>query len=158
MRATMHLVMSSLASSGAPLYTATVAMATQPALDAPGRLVSDDGALALVLRPPMQTGGRGNGTDAEQLFAAGLAASFHAALTGAAESQGIHLQGRIGIVASVHLAPDPSETGLRLAVELEVALPAMAPDVAQALMLEAERVCPYAKMARSGICSNFILR
>jgi lipoyl-dependent peroxiredoxin len=138
-------------------YTATVAMAIQQALDVPGRVISDDGALALVLRTPAAPGGRGAGTNPEQLLAAGLAASFHAALAMAAESKAIRLQGRIGIVTHVHLTPDPLENGLRLSAELEVALPPMAPEDARTLMLEAERTCPYAKMARSGIRSSFVL-
>ena len=73
-------------------------------------------------------------------------------------ASGIRLVGSIGIVASVHLCRDLSEQGLFLAAELEVALPPMAREDAQSLIFEAERMCPYAKMARSGIRSTFILR
>jgi osmotically inducible protein OsmC len=142
------------------LYTATVAMAAEAASPAPsaGRAVSDDGALALVLRRPTEPGGQGGGTNPEQLFAAGLAAGFHGALTMVALSRGIRLSGKVGIVASVHLCRDSSEEGFLLAAELEVALPSVDPEEARSLMLEAERMCPYAKMARAGMRSAFILR
>ena len=143
-----------------PIYTATVAMAAQGMLhqQASARAVSDDGALALVLRPPAALGGRGAGTNAEQLLAAGIAAGFHGALMLVALSKGMQLAGTVSIVASVQLERDPFEDGFSLALELEVALPAMATSDAQSLMLAAERQCAYAKMARSGIRSSFILR
>ena len=143
-----------------PLYTATVAVAGESALHArfSGRAISDDGSLALVLRPPTELGGQGGGTNPEQLFAAGLAASFHEALTAVARAKGIRLAGSIDIVASVHLCSDRSDDGLFLRAELEVALPAMQPGEARSLMLEAERTCPYAKMTRTGLRAMFTLR
>jgi Ohr subfamily peroxiredoxin len=143
-----------------PLYTATVAVASEAAAHArfSGRAISDDGSLALVLRSPAELGGQGGGTNPEQLFAAGLAASFHEALATVARAKGIHLAGGIGIVASVHLCGDPPDEGLFLTAELEVALPAMRPDEARSLMSEAERTCPYAKMTRTGLRAMFTLR
>ena len=142
------------------VYTATVAMASEEAADArvSGKAVSDDGSLALVLQLPTELGGPGGGTNPEQLFAAGLAASFHGALTTAARAKGIRLAGSIGIVASVHLCDDPPEEGLFLTAELDVALPTMKPEEARSLMSEAERTCPYAKMTRTGLQAMFTLR
>jgi osmotically inducible protein OsmC len=144
------------------LYTATVAMASQAASSArssrSARAVSDDGALALVVRTPSEGGGEGGGTNAEQLFAADLAASFHGALTMVAQARGIALGGDVGIVASVHLRREAPEEGLCFTAEIEVALPAMERAQAHSLMCDAERLCPYARMARSGMRSNFILR
>ena len=143
-----------------PLYTATVAVASEAAAHAgfSGRAISDDGSLALALRLPIELGGQGGGTNPEQLFAAGLAASFHAALTTVARAKGIHFAGSIGIVASVHLCGDRPDEGLFLTAELEVALPAMQPEQARSLMSEAERTCPYAKMTRTGLRTMFTLR
>jgi Ohr subfamily peroxiredoxin len=143
-----------------PLYTATVAVASKAAAHArsSGRAISDDGSLVLVLRSPTELGGQGGGTNPEQLFAAGLAASFHEALATAARTKGIHLPGGIDIVASVHLCGDPPDKGLFLTAELEVALPAIRLDEARSLMSEAERTCPYAKMTRTGLRAMFTLR
>jgi Ohr subfamily peroxiredoxin len=143
-----------------PLYTATVAVAGESALHArfSGRAISDDGSLALVLRPPTELGGQGGGTNPEQLFAAGLAASFHEALTTLARAKRIRLAGSIDIVASVHLRGDRLGEGLFLTAELDVGLPVMQADVAHALMSEAERMCPYAKMTGTGLRVMFTLR
>jgi Ohr subfamily peroxiredoxin len=103
-------------------------------------------------------GGQGGGTNPEQLFAAGLAASFHEALTTVARAKGFRLAGGIGIVARVHLCDAPPEEGLFLTAELDVALPAMQPEEASSLMSEAERTCPYAKMTRAGLRAMFTLR
>jgi len=51
-----------------------------------------------------------------------------------------------------------SEEGIGPVPRRRTALPPMAPEHAQSLMFEAQRMCPYAKMARSGIHSTFILR
>lgn len=143
-----------------PLYTATVAVAGESALHArfSGRAISDDGSLALVLRLPTELGGQGGGTNPEQLFAAGLAASFHEALTTLARAKGIRLAGSIDIVASVHLHGDRLGEGLFLTAELEVGLPAMQADEAHSLMSDAERMCPYAKMTGTGLRAMFTLR
>jgi osmotically inducible protein OsmC len=143
-----------------PRRTATVAMTTRGVLHTheAGRVVSDDGALALVVRSSSDAGGAVVGTTAEQLLAAGLAASFHGALSAAALTKGIQLVGSIDIVATVQVACDPFEAGVCLSAELEVSLPPLAREDERALVLEAERLCPYAKMARSGIRSTFILR
>ncbi|HLL33193.1 MAG TPA: Ohr family peroxiredoxin, partial [Streptomyces sp.] len=58
------------------LYTA-VATATH---GREGRAVSSDGTLDLPLAMPAQLGGNGQGTNPEQLFAAGYAACFGSAL------------------------------------------------------------------------------
>lgn len=70
------------------------------------------------------------------------------------------LAGPIGIVASVRLCEDLPGDELRLAAELEVALPEIPQAEAQALMFEAQRRCrcPCARMARAGMQILFILR
>ena len=46
-----------------------------------GRAVSSDGLLDVTLAPPKSLGGNGQGTNPEQLFAAGYAACFASALS-----------------------------------------------------------------------------
>jgi len=140
------------------LSTGTVALATDPTCHSrPTRAVSDDGALALMLRPVSGQGVASGGTNAEQLFAAGLAASFQCALARVARSGGIALKGPVGIVASVHLCGGADEA-LALNAELEVAMPEMSASDAKALMFETQRNCPYARMARASMQISFILR
>jgi lipoyl-dependent peroxiredoxin len=143
-----------------PLYTATVAVSGGEVGNAraSGKAVSDDGALDLVLRLPSELGGNGAGTNPEQLFAAGFAACLHGTLTLVAASRDIRLPRNFGIVASVAFCRDPSDGMFLITADLDVALPAMDPDVAQSLMEETKRVCPYAKMARTGTRSTINLR
>jgi lipoyl-dependent peroxiredoxin len=140
--------------------TATVAMTTRGVLHtrAVGRVVSDDGALALVVRSRSHAPDDAIGATAEQLLAAGLAAGFHDALGLAAQTMGIRLVGSVDIVVTVRIDSDPLAAGMCLSAELEVSLPPLDRDDERSLMLEAERLCPFAKLTRSGIRSSFILR
>ncbi len=65
-----------------PLYTAvvTVTPGQEGHARMSGHAESEDGLLALELAMPQELGGRGQGTNPEQLFAAGYAACFHGAL------------------------------------------------------------------------------
>lgn len=45
-----------------------------------GHTASDDGKLDVTVAPPKEMGGNGQGTNPEQLFAAGFASCFHSAL------------------------------------------------------------------------------
>ncbi|HEV8211721.1 MAG TPA: hypothetical protein VGP77_16460, partial [Vicinamibacterales bacterium] len=94
-------------------------MTTRGVVEAPatGRLVSDDGALALVLRSPIDSLGDRGGTTAEQLLAAGLAAGFEGALRRAALARNIRLVGSIDIIASVQLVLDIHGDGVCLNAE-----------------------------------------
>ena len=59
------------------LYTAE---ATSSGDGRNGHVVSSDGRLDFDLAMPPEMGGTGNGTNPEQLFAAGYSACFHSAL------------------------------------------------------------------------------
>ncbi|HWM35552.1 MAG TPA: Ohr family peroxiredoxin, partial [Streptomyces sp.] len=45
-----------------------------------GRVASDDGKIDVVVNPPKELGGSGEGTNPEQLFAAGFSSCFQSAL------------------------------------------------------------------------------
>ncbi|KIQ35325.1 peroxiredoxin [Variovorax paradoxus] len=139
-----------------PLYTTTVAVSGGEARHAraSGRAVSDDGNLDLVLRLPEALGGNGGGTNPEQLFAAGFAACFHGAMTLVAAARKIRLPHDIDIAATVTFGRDPADGLFLLRADLSVSLPAMDAEDAAALVAQAEKVCPYAKMARTGMQST----
>ena len=61
------------------LYTA-VATATH---GRDGRAFTNDGKVDVKLAPPVELGGNGEGTNPEQLFAAGYSACFASAISGA---------------------------------------------------------------------------
>jgi lipoyl-dependent peroxiredoxin len=126
------------------LYTA-VATATA---GREGRAKSDDGLLDVTLTPPKALGGSGTGTNPEQLFAAGYAACFGSALGHIARLQKI-TTGPVSVTAHVSLGPVGRAFGL--AVALEIAIPELPRDQAEALVKQAHEVCPYSNATRGNI-------
>ena len=127
-------------------YTA-IAHATGGGRD--GRVRSEDDLIDLDTRPPKEMGGTGEGTNPEQLFAAGYAACFLSAM---------HLVGRklgvdttdAGVSASVGIGPN-GEGGFGLAVELHIYIPAVPAERRQELADAAHTVCPYSNATRGNI-------
>lgn len=111
-----------------------------------GAAHSSDGRLDLKLSTP---GGPGQGTNPEQLFAAGWSACFEGAMTIAAKAKGITLPSDLAIDAEVALRH--GEGGYSLAARLNVSVPGVDPDVARELIETAHRTCPYSKAIKGNI-------
>jgi Ohr subfamily peroxiredoxin len=111
---------------------------------------SDDGNLDLQLRLPPAMGGPGGGTNPEQLFAAGFAACFHGALSLLAARDGIPVADA-SVTAAVAFGRDPVDGLYALTAKVEIRLPGVDRAVAEELVRNTERLCPYAKMVRAGI-------
>lgn len=126
------------------LYTAT-ATATS---GRDGRTATDDGKLDLALSLPPALGGNGAGTNPEQLFAAGYAACFGSAAAHVARAMKLKT-GPIAVTAKVSIGPVGQRFGL--AVALEVTVPELARDQAEALIKAAHEVCPYSNATRGNI-------
>src|SRR5919112_1941424 len=126
------------------LYTA---VATADGGRAGGRVTSDDGNLDLPIASPKDLGGSGEGTNPEQLFAAGYAACFGSAveLVGRRMKQDVsdaRVTAHVGLGAV-------GDGGFGLEVELHVDLPHA--DDAQAVVEKAHEVCPYSNATRGNI-------
>jgi len=113
---------------------------------------SDDGALQVALRLPPELGGPGGGTNPEQLFAAGYAACFHGALSLLAAQAGLAIADA-AVTVSVAFGRDPVDGLYALVAHVTIHLPGLDQAVAEELVRNTERLCPYAKMARRGIDS-----
>ena len=135
-----------------PLYTGRVRVTGGEAAPAraSGIARSDDGALDVHLRLPVELGGPGGGTNPEQLFAASYAACFHGALMLLATRSGIALVDNV-VEAAVTFARDPVDGRFLLQAEIRVSLPGVDRHLAAELVRNTERICPYAKMFRQGI-------
>jgi Ohr subfamily peroxiredoxin len=130
-----------------PLYTAE-AHVTGGRVKGHGR--SSDGVLEVDLRIPAELGGEGGGTNPEELFAVGFAACFESALSTVARRTKDD-PGDVAIDSKVMLLPT-EQRGFKLAVELDVTLPAIEePDKAIELVRAAHRVCPYSNATRDNI-------
>jgi Ohr subfamily peroxiredoxin len=128
------------------LYTAE-ALATGEGRDGHGR--TSDGRLDLDLATPTELGGSGNGANPEQLFAVGYAACFHSALRLVARQEKADVSDS-AVGARVSLGQIDGG-GFGLAVELEITLPNLDHDAAQALAEKAHQVCPYSNATRGNI-------
>lgn len=114
-----------------------------------GHVVTKDGLLDTDLRIPQEMGGPGGGLNPEALFAAGYAACFHGALQAVARGQNVTLEDT-SVGSRVHIGPN-GEGGFQLSVELEVVIPNLPHDEAQALADAAHQVCPYSNATRGNI-------
>ena len=128
------------------LYTAE-ALATGAGRD--GRVATSEGSLELDLAIPKEMGGSGDGANPEQLFAAGYAACFHSALQSVARTQKVKISDS-SVGARVQIGSN-GEGGFGLAVQLEVVIPDLPHDQAQALADAAHKVCPYSNATRGNI-------
>ncbi|KAG0766972.1 hypothetical protein G6F22_017728 [Rhizopus arrhizus] len=97
-------------------------------------------------------GGTGGGTNPEQLFAAGYAACFHGALSMLAERAGLAIPDA-SVTATVSFGRDPVDGLYTLTANINIHLPGVARAVAEELVRNTERLCPYSKMAQDGINS-----
>nr|WP_201469434.1 organic hydroperoxide resistance protein [Microbacterium hydrocarbonoxydans] len=128
------------------LYTAE-ALATGAGRN--GRVTTGEGRLDLDLAIPKEMGGSGDGANPEQLFAAGYAACFHSALQTVARTQKVKITDS-SVGARVQIGSN-GEGGFGLAVQLEVVIPDLPHDQAQALADAAHQVCPYSNATRGNI-------
>ena len=107
---------------------------------------SSDGRLEVKLSRP---GTAGNGTNPEQLFAAGWSACFEGAMGLAALKRKVSLPADLAIDAEVDLGTTGG--GYVLQARLNVSLPGVERELAQALVDEAHQTCPYSKATRGNI-------
>lgn len=107
---------------------------------------TSDGRLDVKLSSP---GAAGGGTNPEQLFAAGWSACFLSAIALAASQKKVALPADRTIDAEVDLGTN--EGGYLLRARLNVSLPGVPREVAQALVDAAHQICPYSKATRGNI-------
>ena len=91
----------------------------------------------------------GNGTNPEQLFAAGWSACFMGAMRVAAAKMKTRVPVEAAIDAEVDLCDTDGEYFLQ--ARLNVSLPGVEREVAQALVDAAHETCPYSKATRGNI-------
>jgi Ohr subfamily peroxiredoxin len=114
-----------------------------------GTSKSSDGHLEVKLAPPKEMGGNGDGTNPEQLFAAGYSACFLGAMKHVAASQKKTLPAGTSITADVGIGPIPAGFGIQVA--MAITIPGMERSEAEALVQAAHGVCPYSNATRGNI-------
>jgi lipoyl-dependent peroxiredoxin len=115
-----------------------------------GKAVSSDGKLDVRLSPPPALGGSGDGTNPEQLFAAGYAACFSSAISAVARGTGQDVKD-VSVTAEVGIGGSVAD-GFNLSVVLRVELPDhLSGEAGQDLVAKAHQVCPYSNATRGNI-------
>lgn len=116
-----------------------------------GRATSSDKALDVALSTPKQLGGAGGeGSNPEQLFAAGYAACFLSAMKLVGGALKTPVPAAASVSAETAIGPNGAG-GFGLAVRLAVRIPGMAQAAAEAVVAKAHEVCPYSNATRGNI-------
>jgi lipoyl-dependent peroxiredoxin len=113
-----------------------------------GRARAESGRLDLQLDRPQEQGGKGEGTNPEELFALGYGACFQGALGAVAGKQGIDTSASELDIA-VGFGPESNSFGLT--VDITVTIPGVDDETAQRLAEETHQFCPYSKATRGNI-------
>lgn len=115
-----------------------------------GRAISSDGVLDVALTTPRELGGAGGeGTNPEQLFAAGYSACFIGAMKVVAGKAKLPMPADASVEGLVGIGP--TNGGFGIQVELRISLPGMDEDQANQLIEQAHQVCPYSNATRGNI-------
>lgn len=115
-----------------------------------GRATSADDQIDLKLTTPKALGGAGgDGTNPEQLFAAGYSACFIGAMKVVAGKQNVSLPQDLSVTGEVGIGPSGEAFGIE--VMLNISLPGMDKDQADKLVEAAHQVCPYSNATRGNI-------
>ncbi|EYT77922.1 MULTISPECIES: organic hydroperoxide resistance protein [unclassified Streptomyces] len=133
------------------LYTA-VATATH---GREGRAYSSDGKLDVQLAAPVELGGDGQGTNPEQMFAAGYAACFAGALALVGRRAKVDVS---DAAVTGEVAFGKKGEGFALAVTLRIELPESVDEATgRELVEQAHQVCPYSNATRGNIPVDLVI-
>lgn len=120
-----------------------------------GRATADDGRLDVELALPAALGGQGNGTNPEQLFAAGYAGCFLASIRFAAGQMKLET-GDVQADATILLGPhDDGRFGLKARIEAQV--PRLAGEDLDRVIAEAKRICAYTNATHGNVETTFVV-
>ncbi|WP_294262046.1 organic hydroperoxide resistance protein [uncultured Sphingomonas sp.] len=116
-----------------------------------GTAKSADGALDVALSTPKELGGAGGeGTNPEQLFAAGYSACFIGALKVAGQQLKLKVPAETSVTATVGIGPR-LEGGFGITADLVVDLPGLDRADAERLVELAHQTCPYSNATRGNV-------
>lgn len=116
-----------------------------------GHVHSASGRIDLDTRPPRELGGTGDGTNPEELFSAAYAACFLGALRLVAKRSAIALDDATDVTVQVALGKDTATEEFGLTGTITGHLPGISQAVADDLVAQAHRVCPYSRATRGNV-------
>lgn len=120
-----------------------------------GRAYTSDGKLDVRLDLPVEIGGKGEGTNPEQLFAAGYAACFATALATVGSRAEVDVS-EAAVTAEVGVRKQGEAFGL--IVTLRVELPDGVDEATgRKLVDQAHEICPYSNATRGNIPVDLVI-
>ncbi|MFM9376948.1 Ohr family peroxiredoxin [Gordonia sp. VNK21] len=131
-----------------PIYTVS---STSTGGGRDGKVASDAGHVDLVMAPPTEMGGNGQGANPEELFSAGYAACFMGALRHTAKSNGHTVPDGATITVKIGIGKDAADGGFKLNADITAHLPGVDQPTATAMAEAAHAFCPYSKATRGNI-------
>ena len=131
-----------------PVYTAS-ATATG---GRDGRSKTEDGSLDVKLGVPTEMGGKGDGNNPEQLFAAGYAACYLGAMKFATtqDKSLAKVPADTTVTAKVGIGPR-ADKGFGIKVDLEVKMPGLDKAEAQKIADAGHEICPYSNAIKGNV-------
>lgn len=115
-----------------------------------GSAKSSDGRLDVTLDTVKELGGAGGqGTNPEQLFAAGYSACFLGALKFVAGKEKVAIPADTTVTTDVGIGPRADGGGFELTLAIQVAIPGLDKAKAEDLVAKAHIVCPYSHLTRT---------
>lgn len=115
-----------------------------------GKVTGSNPSLDLQLSTPKELGGSGGqGTNPEQLFAAGYSACFIGAIKLVASREKIKVPDNLSIEGIVGIGE--IDKGYGIQVELKISIPGLEHEQAHDLVNKAHQVCPYSNATRGNI-------
>lgn len=116
-----------------------------------GRASLEGGALALSMSFPKELGGAGDAHNPEQLFALGYAACFNQAVIALAKKHGFDLKTAEAAQVGVAVTLAETDGAFGLSVDITLKVPGADKAKVQALIEDADQMCPYSKATRGNI-------
>ncbi len=116
-----------------------------------GQARAEEGSFSVKLSTPQELGGAGgDGSNPEQLFAAGYSACFIGALKVAGQQLKLQVPAETKVTATVGIGPR-SEGGFGITADLRVELPGIDRPDAERLVATAHQICPYSNATRGNV-------
>jgi len=119
-----------------------------------GHVRSESGVVDVALAMP-SPGASKEASNPEELFAAGYSSCFDSALNMVAMMSNIKHDGS---EVTAHVSLNKSDTNYILSVEMDVLVKGVKEEVAQNLVNEAHKMCPYSNAIRGNVDVDFKVR
>jgi osmotically inducible protein OsmC len=122
-----------------------------------GNVRTENGNLEVRLTTPKELGGPGGeGTNPEQLFAAGYSACFLSSIKAAGQQLKQRVPSDLTVTANIGIGVR-SEGGFGITAELVIKLPGVERTLAQQLIETAHQICPYSNATRNNVAVHLRL-